>query len=49
MITSVEELHPRYLKGYGSMPESISRYLKERLKEIADALNKISRTLRDGV
>ena len=49
MITYIEELHPRYLKGYGSMPEPISVYLKDRLKELADALNKISQTLRDSV
>jgi hypothetical protein len=48
MITYVEELHPRYLKGYGSMPEPISRYLKDRLKGFAETLDKISRTLRDG-
>lgn len=48
MITYIEELHPRYLKGYGLMPEPISRYLKDRLKGLADALNNISRTLRDG-
>lgn len=48
MITYIEELHPRYLKGYGLMPDPISRYLKDRLKGLADALDKISRTLRDG-
>ena len=48
MITYVEELHPRYLNGYGSMPEPISRYLKERLKGLTETLDQISRTLRDG-
>jgi hypothetical protein len=47
MITYVEELHPRYLKGYGAMPEPINRYLKERLKGLTEALDKISRTLKD--
>ena len=47
MITYVEELHPRYLKGYGSMPEPISRYLKERLKGFTETLDKISRVLRE--
>jgi hypothetical protein len=47
MITYVEELHPRYLKGYGSLPEPISRYLKDRLKGLAETLDKISRTLKD--
>jgi hypothetical protein len=48
MMTYIEELHPRYLKGYGSMPEPVSRYLKERLKGLAEELNKISRILKDG-
>jgi hypothetical protein len=48
MITYVEELHPRYLKGYGSLPEPISHYLKDRLKGLVETLNKISRALRDG-
>jgi hypothetical protein len=48
MITYVEELHPRYLKGYGSMPEPISRYLKERLTGFTEVLDKISRVLREG-
>ena len=47
MITYVEELHPRYLEGYGSLPEPISGYLKDRLKGLAETLNKISRTLRE--
>jgi hypothetical protein len=47
MITYVEELHPRYLKGYGSLPDPISRYLKESLKGLTETLDKINRTLRD--
>jgi hypothetical protein len=47
MITYVEELHPHYLKGYGEMSEPISRYLKERLKGLVEALDKINRTLKD--
>ena len=47
MITYVEELHPRYLKGYGSIPDPVSRYLKESLKGLSDALEKINRTLKD--
>lgn len=47
MITYVEELHPRYLKGYGSMPEPVGRYLKERLKGFTETLDQISRALRD--
>jgi len=48
MITYVEELHPRYMKGYGEMPEPVSRYLKEHLKGLTEALEKINRTLKDG-
>ncbi len=47
MITYVEELHPRYLKGYGSIPDPLSRYLKESLKGFSETLDRISRTLRD--
>lgn len=47
MITYVEELHPRYMKGYGSMPEPVSHYLIERLKALTETLDKISRTLKD--
>ena len=47
MITYVEELHPRYLKGYGSIPDPLSRYLKESLKGFSETLDKISRILRD--
>ena len=47
MITYVEELHPRYLKGYGSIPEPLSRYLKESLKGFSETLDKISHALRD--
>jgi hypothetical protein len=48
MITYVEELHPRYLKGYGPMPEPISRYLKERLTAFTEVLDKISHALKEG-
>jgi len=48
MVTYVEELHPRYLKGYGSIPDPISRYLKDCLKGLTESLDKISRTLRDN-
>ncbi len=46
MITYVEELHPQYLKGYASISDPISRYLKESLKGLSETLDKISRTLR---
>ena len=47
MIIYIEELHPRYLKGYGSIPEPISHYLKESLKGLLETLDKISGILRD--
>ena len=47
MMTYIEELHPRYLKGYGSIPDPVSRYLKECLKGLSEALDKINRTLKD--
>ncbi len=47
MLTYVEELDPRYLKGYGPIPDPASRYLKQCLKELSESLDKISRALRD--
>ncbi len=47
MMTYVEELHPRYLKGYGSVSEPMDHYLKACLKDLAKPLDKISRILKD--
>lgn len=47
MITYVEELHPCNLKGYGSVPDPMDRYLKECMKGLAETLDKINRTLKD--
>jgi hypothetical protein len=47
MITYVEELHPRYLKGYGSIPEPVGSYLKECLTGFLEALDKINQTLKE--
>lgn len=47
MITYVEELHPRYLKGYGSMSEPVDRYLEECMKGLSETIEKIDRTLKD--
>lgn len=47
MMTYVEELHPRYLKGYGSISDPMDRYLKECLKDLSKTLQKINRTLRE--
>ncbi|MEJ2008055.1 MAG: hypothetical protein P8Z30_07865 [Acidobacteriota bacterium] len=47
MITYVEELHPRYLRGYGSVSEPMDHYLKDCLKDLSKTLEKISRILKD--
>lgn len=47
MMTYVEELHPRYLKGYGSISDPMDHYLKECLRDLSKTLEKISRTLRE--
>jgi hypothetical protein len=47
MMTYVEELHPRYLKGYGSIPEPVSRYLKECLQEFSENLENLNRALKE--
>jgi len=46
MITYVEELHPRYLRGYGAVPDPMDHYLKECLKDLSETLDKISRFLK---
>ena len=48
MLTYIEELHPRYLKGYGSISDPVSRYLNECLKEFSETLDKINGTLKDA-
>lgn len=45
MITTVEELHPRYLKGYGEVPESLNDYLQECLKDLLQTLEAMDRIL----
>jgi len=47
MMTYVEELHPRYLKGYGPIPEPVSTYLKECLQGLSEILEKLNRALKD--
>ncbi len=47
MLTYVEELDPRYLKGYGPIADPASRYLKQRLKGLSESIGKISRALKD--
>jgi hypothetical protein len=45
MITNVEELHPRYLKGYGTVSEPLTRYLQGCLKDLARELENVNRIL----
>jgi hypothetical protein len=45
MTVSVEELHPRYLKGYGKVPEALGSYVKNQIAELLRALNEINQTL----
>ncbi|HVA00276.1 MAG TPA: hypothetical protein VMV34_01340 [Terriglobia bacterium] len=47
MITNVEELHPHYLKGYGTVPEPLARYLQGCLEGLEDALEAANRILVD--
>jgi hypothetical protein len=47
MMTNLEELHPRYLTGYGTIPDPLARYLQGRLKSLEDALEAVNRILVD--
>lgn len=48
MRTNVEELDPRYLKGYGAVPDPLARYLQECLQGLEEPLRAVSRILADG-
>jgi hypothetical protein len=45
MTTSIEELHPRALKGYGTLPGPTERYLEDRLIELLRVMKKIEQAL----
>ena len=45
MMTSVVELHPHALKGYGSLPDPIALYLENRLAELHQVMKRIERSL----
>ena len=45
MTTSVEELHPHSLKGYGILPEPIANYMEGRLTEIGQVVKRIDQCL----
>jgi hypothetical protein len=46
MMVNVEELHPRYWKSYGSVPETLTRYLLARLEDLLRTLQATERVLR---
>ncbi|HEV2233168.1 MAG TPA: hypothetical protein VGV68_07170 [Terriglobia bacterium] len=45
MTTSIEELHPHHLKGYGSIPDPVAKYLEIRLSNLLQVMKKIKRVL----
>jgi hypothetical protein len=45
MRTNVEELHPRYLTGYGTVPDPLARYLQGSLKDLEGALDAVNQIL----
>ena len=45
MLTTVEELHPHHLKGYGEVPQPLNDYLVERLKDLLQTLETLDRIL----
>ncbi|HUZ45412.1 MAG TPA: hypothetical protein VMW54_02120 [Terriglobia bacterium] len=47
MMNSVEELHPRYLDGYGNVPDPLAAYLQGCLPDLSKALDAANRILAD--
>ena len=45
MRTNVEELHPRYLKGYGTLSDPLTRYLQECLQDLEEPLRAVNHLL----
>lgn len=45
MSVDLEELRPRFLKGYGKMPPRLSDYLDEEISECLGVVNRIHREL----
>jgi hypothetical protein len=45
MTTSIEELHPHHLKGYGSVPEPAAKYLEIRLNDLLEVMKRINQAL----
>jgi hypothetical protein len=41
MTTSIEELHPHYLKGYGTVPDPTANFLEERVSDLLQVMKKI--------
>ncbi len=47
MLNNVEELHPRYLKGYGAVPEPLGRYLQACLVDLEKGVDAVNRILQE--
>jgi cell division protein FtsB len=47
MGVDLEELHPRYLKGYGEVPPILAEYLEARLGDCLDCVARMHRALED--
>lgn len=45
MGVDLEELHPRYLKGYGQVPPALAEYLEARLSDCLDCVAQMLREL----
>jgi hypothetical protein len=45
MTTSVEELHPHALKGYGALPGPTAAYLEKRLADLHKVMKRIEHSL----
>jgi hypothetical protein len=48
MGVDLEELHPRYLKGYGQVPPALAEYLEARLGDCLACVAKMHRALEDA-
>ncbi len=48
MGVDLEELRPRYLKGYGEVPPSLAEYLDEQIGDCLDCVARLHRALDDA-
>ncbi len=47
MTNNIEELHPRYLTGYGEVPKPLAGYLKGCCSDLAEEVEAVNRILAD--